>query len=59
MKDLKPVFKSLWALLMGGGMLALGSWLVVPYLEETVLAVSMIVGVGLIVIGATKLANVF
>ncbi len=55
MKYVKPI----WALLIGGGMLALGSWLVVPYLEETVLTVSMIVGVGLIVIGATKLANVF
>ena len=59
LKTLKSIFKPLWSLLIGGGMLAAGGWLIMPHLEETVLTVSVIVGISLVAIGASKLADVF
>ena len=59
MKNLKPVLKSLWSLLIGGGLLAAGGWLIMPHLEETVLTVAIIVGISLLAIGVSKLADVF
>ncbi len=59
MKDPKPILKSLWALVIGGSLLAVGGWLIMPHLEETVLTVAVIVGISLLAIGVSKLADVF
>lgn len=59
MKILKSVLKPLWTLLVGGGLLAAGGWLIMPHLEETVLTVSIIVGISLLALGVSKLADVF
>ncbi len=59
MKNLKPVLEYIWSLLIGGGLLAVGGWLIMPHLEETVLTVAIIVGISLLAIGVSKLADVF
>ena len=56
---MKDYLKPIWRFLVGGALVAYAGYLLVPALEETTFTVAVLVGIALVAVGATVLADVF